>query len=44
MTVAQVAAMIVPILLPFNLLKFAIHAVVTFLIYKPVTTLIDHAA
>ncbi|BAQ96756.1 conserved hypothetical protein [Bifidobacterium angulatum DSM 20098 = JCM 7096] len=44
MTVAQVAAMIVPILLPFNLLKFAIHAVVTFLIYKPVTALIDHAA
>lgn len=44
MTVAQVAAMIVPILLPFNLLKFAIHAVVTLLIYKPVTTLIDHAA
>lgn len=44
MTVAQVAAMIVPILLPFNLLKFAIHAVVTFLIYKPITTLLDHAA
>ncbi|NMM96497.1 ECF transporter, substrate-specific component [Bifidobacterium sp. DSM 109960] len=44
MTVAQVAAMIVPILLPFNLLKFAIHAVVTFLIYKPVTALIDRAA
>ena len=44
MTVAQVAAMIVPILLPFNLLKFAIHAVVTFLIYKPVTALIDRAS
>ncbi|MBT1172872.1 ECF transporter S component [Bifidobacterium sp. MA2] len=41
MTVAQVAAMIVPILLPFNLLKFAIHAVVTFLIYKPITKLLD---
>ncbi|MBT1182068.1 ECF transporter S component [Bifidobacterium sp. CP2] len=41
MTVAQVAAMIVPILLPFNVLKFAIHAVVTFLIYKPITKLLD---
>lgn len=41
MTMAQVAAMIVPILLPFNIIKFAIHAVVTFLIYKPVTTLLD---
>nr|WP_236028038.1 ECF transporter S component [Bifidobacterium pongonis] len=44
MTMAQVAAMILPILLPFNLLKFAIHAVVTFLIYKPITTLLDRAA
>ncbi|NEG72304.1 ECF transporter S component [Bifidobacterium ramosum] len=41
MTVAQVAALIVPALLPFNLLKFAIHGVVTFLIYKPITTLLD---
>ena len=41
MTVAQVAAMIVPVLLPFNVLKFAIHAVVTFLIYKPITKLLD---
>ena len=41
MTVAQVAAMIVPVLLPFNVLKFAIHAVVTFAIYKPITTLLD---
>lgn len=41
MTVAQVAVMIVPILLPFNLLKFAIHGVVTFLIYKPISTLVN---
>ncbi|MBW3092511.1 ECF transporter S component [Bifidobacterium sp. 82T10] len=41
MTVAQVAALIVPALLPFNLLKFAIHGVVTFAIYKPITTLLD---
>ncbi|KAA8830264.1 ECF transporter S component [Bifidobacterium tissieri] len=41
MTVAQVAAMIVPILLPFNLLKFAIHGVVTFLIYKPISDLLN---
>ncbi|NEG88660.1 ECF transporter S component [Bifidobacterium aerophilum] len=41
MTVAQVAALIVPALLPFNLLKFVIHGVVTFLIYKPITTLLD---
>lgn len=41
MSVGQVAAMIVPILLPFNLLKFAIHGVVTFLIYKPVSNLVS---
>ena len=40
MTVAEVAAMIVPILLPFNILKFAIHAIVTFLVYKPVSDLL----
>ncbi|KFI58886.1 membrane protein [Bifidobacterium gallicum DSM 20093 = LMG 11596] len=40
MSIAQVAAMIVPILLPFNLIKFAIHDVVTFLIYKPVSKLV----
>ncbi|PJM76049.1 ECF transporter S component [Bifidobacterium simiarum] len=41
MTVAQVAALIVPILLPFNVLKMAIHGVVTFLIYKPISNLLD---
>ena len=33
MTTAQVVALIVPALLPFNALKFTIHGVVTFLIY-----------
>ena len=32
MTTAQVVALIVPALLPFNVLKFTIHGVVTFLI------------
>ena len=41
MTVEAVAAMIVPILLPFNVAKMAIHAVVTFLIYKPVSNLLS---
>lgn len=41
MTVAQVAALIVPALLPFNVLKFAIHGVVTFLIYKPISNLLN---
>lgn len=40
MTMAQVAAMIVPVLLPFNLVKFAINCVVTFLVYKPISKLI----
>ena len=39
MTTAQVVALIVPALLPFNALKFTIHGVVTFLIYKPITNL-----
>ena len=41
MSVAAVAAMIVPVLLPFNVLKFALHSVVTFLIYKPVSNLVQ---
>lgn len=40
MTVAQVAALILPALLPFNVVKFAIHGVVTFLVYKPVSNLV----
>ena len=44
MTVAQVAALIVPALLPFNLAKYAINCVVTFLIYKPVSDLLNRSA
>ena len=40
-TVEQVAAMIVPALLPFNLAKLAVHGVVTFLIYKPISNLLN---
>ena len=40
MSYADVAAMILPILLPFNLAKMAIHAVITFLIYKPISNLL----
>ncbi|WP_270472665.1 ECF transporter S component [Bifidobacterium pseudocatenulatum] len=41
MTTAQVVALIVPALLPFNALKFTIHGVVTFLIYKPISDLLN---
>lgn len=41
MTVEQVAAMIVPALMPFNLAKLAVHGVVTFLIYKPISNLLN---
>ncbi|WP_300767374.1 ECF transporter S component [uncultured Bifidobacterium sp.] len=41
MSVDAVAAMIIPVLLPFNVLKFALHSVVTFLIYKPVSNLVQ---
>lgn len=41
MTTAQVVALIVPVLLPFNALKFTIHGVVTFLIYKPISNLLN---
>ena len=41
MTVEQVAAMIIPALLPFNLAKLAVHGVVTFLIYKPISNLLN---
>lgn len=39
--VSEVAALIVPALLPFNILKMAIHGVVTFLIYRPISNLLD---
>ena len=38
---ADVMAMIVPILLPFNLIKIAITCVVTSLVYKPVSRLLE---
>ncbi len=41
MTVERVAAMIVPALLPFNMAKLAVHGVVTFLIYKPISNLLN---
>lgn len=37
MSTADVVALIVPVLLPFNALKVAINCVVTALVYKPVT-------
>ena len=42
MTTAQVVALIIPALLPFNALKFTIHGVVTFLVYKPISNLLNH--
>lgn len=39
-TVEAVAGMVVPILLPFNLIKCAINGVVTGLLYKPVSNLV----
>ena len=41
MTTAQVVALIVPALLPFNALKFTIHGVITFLISKPISNLLN---
>ena len=41
MTTAQVVALIVPALLPFNALKFTIHGVITFLVYKPISNLLN---
>lgn len=41
MTVEQVAALIVPALLPFNIAKLAVHGVVTFIIYKPISNLLN---
>ena len=41
LTFAQFVALIVPALLPFIALKFTIHGVVTFLIYKPISNLLN---
>ncbi len=40
MSVQAVAALIVPALLPFNLIKFAIDGIATYVIYKPVSNLL----
>ncbi|EFH27272.1 hypothetical membrane protein [Gardnerella vaginalis AMD] len=40
MTVSQVVALIIPALLPFNIIKLALHVVVTMLIYKPISNLL----
>ena len=41
-TVEAVAAMVLPILIPFNLIKCGINVAVTLLIYKPVSNLIKN--
>lgn len=43
MTVSQVAALIVPALLPFNIIKLAIHVVVTMIVYKPISKLLHQS-
>jgi riboflavin transporter FmnP len=40
---AQVTAMLIPIFLPFNLLKGALNATVTLLLYKPLVTALRRA-
>ncbi|MEA5051612.1 MAG: ECF transporter S component [Oscillospiraceae bacterium] len=42
--VAEVAKLIVPVILPFNLLKAGINSVVTFFVYKPISRLFAHDA
>ncbi len=38
--ISAVVAMILPILLPFNILKAAIHLIITTVCYKPITSLL----
>lgn len=42
-TVATVASLIIPALLPFNIIKLALHVVVTMLVYKPISKLLHHS-
>lgn len=42
MTISQVASLILPALLPFNIIKLALHVVVTIIIYKPISHLLHH--
>ncbi|MEA4912097.1 MAG: ECF transporter S component [Oscillospiraceae bacterium] len=44
LSVDAVAAMILPIILPFNLIKAGINSVITFFIYKPISKLFGHEA
>lgn len=39
-TIADVASIIIPILLPFNAAKILLHIVFTVLIYKPISKLL----
>ena len=41
MTSADVMAMIVPVLLPFNIIKVALNCAVTAVVYKPVSKLVS---
>lgn len=43
-TVADVMKMVLPILVPFNLIKVAINCVIVLLIYKPVHRMVDSLA
>ena len=40
MHVADVASLILPVLLPFNIIKLALHVVITIIIYKPISKLL----
>lgn len=42
-TVATVASLIIPALLPFNIIKLALQVVVTMLVYKPISKLLHHS-
>lgn len=39
-TVAMVASLILPVLLPFNIIKLTLHVVITIIIYKPISKLL----
>ena len=42
MPVAAIKDLLLPVILPFNLIKAGINAVVVFIIYKPISKLIMH--
>lgn len=39
---AAVAAMIVPVIIPFNLIKAALNGAITFVVYKSISRVFDH--